>query len=44
MLYEILPGAELLKPESRLVIGPSGRAGAIVKPSGIVLFIRGTTA
>ena len=44
MLYEILPGAELLKPESQLVIGPSGRAGAVSKPSGLVLFIRGATA
>ena len=27
MLYEIVPGPELLRPDSRLVIGASGRAG-----------------
>lgn len=41
LLYEILPGAELSRAESRLVIGPSGRAGAAGRPTGIVLFVRG---
>ncbi len=40
MLYEIAPGPELLRADSRLVIGPSGRAGTAARPASIGLFIR----
>jgi type VI secretion system protein ImpJ len=40
MLYEIVPGPELLRPDSRLVIGASGRAGNAARPAAIGLFIR----
>ncbi len=40
MLYEIVPGPELMRPDSRLVIGPSGRAGNAARPASIGLFIR----
>ena len=39
MLYEIVPGPELLRADSRLVLGPSGRAGASARPASITLFI-----
>jgi len=38
MLYEIIPGPELLRAESRLVIGASGRGGQS-RPAGIALFV-----
>ncbi len=40
MLYEILPGPELLRPDSRLVIGASGRAGNAARPAAIGFFVR----
>ncbi len=40
MLYEIVPGPELLRADSRLVIGASGRSGTMVRPASIGLFIR----
>lgn len=40
MLYEIVPGPELLCADSRLVIGASGRSGTMVRPASIGLFIR----
>ncbi len=40
MLYEIVPGPELMRADSRLVIGPSGRAGSAARPAAIGLFIR----
>ena len=40
MLYEIVPGPELQRPDSRLVIGASGRAGHAARPAAIGLFIR----
>ena len=40
MLYEISTGPELMQAESRLVIGPSGRAGHAGRPASMSLFIR----
>lgn len=40
VLYEIVPGPELLRADSRLVIGPSGRAGGKPRPASVTLFVR----
>ncbi len=39
MLYEVVPGPELLRPDSRLVIGPSGRTAHSGRPASIALFV-----
>lgn len=39
MLYEIVPGPELLRSDSRLVIGPSGRVAQAGRPASIALFV-----
>lgn len=39
LLYEVNPGPELLRADSRLVIGASGRASSSTRPAGVVLFI-----
>lgn len=38
MLYEIVPGPELLRGDARLVIGPSGRTGQ-GRPTSVALFV-----
>lgn len=40
LLYEIIPGPELMRADSKLVIGSSGRAGAATRPASLSLFIR----
>lgn len=39
MLYEIVPGPELLRADSRLLIGASGRAGPNGRPASVALFV-----
>ena len=40
ILYEIIPGPELMRADSRLLVGGSGRAGSKMHPGSMQLFIR----
>jgi hypothetical protein len=40
ILYEIVPGPELMHADSRLLVGGSGRAGSKMRPGSMQLFIR----
>jgi type VI secretion system protein ImpJ len=40
LLYEIVPGPELMRADSRLLVGGSGRAGSKMRPGSMQLFIK----
>ena len=40
ILYEIVPGPELLRADSRLLVGGSGRAGSKMRPGSMQLYLR----